>query len=54
MKIGSNKDINKAEVSHKKFPVTLPESGMSHGAAHLINGSDKSIKETILLTNNQK
>ena len=47
MKIGPNKDINKAVVYHKKLPVTTTRSGGAVGAAHaapkihLVKSTDK-------------
>ena len=45
MKIGLNKDINKAQIYGKKSPQAPPESGRSHGAVHLMKSPDKPIKE---------
>lgn len=37
---------HKAEVYHKKSPMTPPEFSRSHGAAYLMKSLDKPIKET--------
>ena len=45
MKIDSNKGCEN-EFYHVKWPVTSSEACSQHGSTHLMNSSDKAIKET--------
>lgn len=45
MKIDSNKG-RENEFYHVKWPVTSSEACSQHGSTHLMNSSDKAIKET--------